>query len=556
MSAAAAARATDRTVYKKLFFEHNGVIHDLKEIIGPVGAKLVDILHKIDPSAKVEGSDPLYTRVYRRIKYLVRKGLFDLVKKERVDWKKTNDQRMQEIENSVQDIFTKAVQQPTPPSVSTGTTPTEAKDPISTVKVMETGFTVVPTGQLFYLFSQVQNSNHAKKSAKLLTAGWIDPIYRIPAKCSTERVSAIKTMMDVQGRALFQRDCTCPMCGGTAQQQPGKGFALCACGYSWRPPINPGLVRPLKDIQLTFGDWEGRILNQELFFDRGPGSKIVKLPCRTRFTDKGRKVHNIRTYDRAWNRANELYRRGVFVTLTTDPSLHKSLWHANRHLSRAFNRYMSLLVSRKKRHIEKRYDIDQEQKGEDVKRLKYISAYEFQENGLIHLHAVFFGIRYLASIDQISEDWQMCGQGRIVHAYGIRKEGDIWHWNKESPKDADGKSPVDYLRKYLEKALYVNESFGMYWAVNKRFCSMSRIFQTKECQGCRAVWGSALRICPDCGAPLRRMSQGFRFLGALEKGNSPTAEMMQRHRWPIAERSDHGCSVMDDSGNLTPGAMA
>lgn len=535
MSAAAAARATDRTVYKKLFFEHNGVIHDLKELIGPLGAKLADILHKIDPSAKVDGSDPLYTRIYRRIKYLVRKGLFELVRKERIDWQKTNDQRMQEIENSVQDIFAKAVQQDTPPIVSTETPSTEPKNEISTVKVRETAFTVVPTGQLFYLFSQVQNSNLAKKTAKLLTTGGIDPIYRIPAKCSTERVTAIKTLMDIQGRALFQRDCTCPMCGGTAQMQPGKGFALCACGYSWRPPINPELKKPLKDVQLTFGDWEGRVLNQELFFDRGPGTHIVKMPSRTRFTDKGRKVHNIKTYDRAWGRANQLFRRGVFVTLTTDPSLHKSLWHANRHLSRAFNRYMSLLVSRKKRHIEKRYDIDEEQAGGDVKRLKYIGAYEFQENGLIHLHAIFFGIRYLASIDQISEDWQMCGQGRIVHAYGIRKEGDIWHWNKEQPKDAEGRSPVDYLRKYLEKALYVDESFGMYWAVNKRFCSMSRIFQTKECQGCRAVWGSALRVCPDCGAPLRRVSQGFRFLGAMEKGSSPTAEMMNRHRWPIRE---------------------
>src|SRR5208337_5364250 len=121
MSAAAAARATNRTVYKKLFFEHNGVIHDLKDLISPAGAKLVDILRKIDPSAKVDGSDPLYTRFYRRIRYLVGKGLFTLVKKERIDWQKTNDQRMQEIENSVQEIFAKAVQKDTPPIVSTGT---------------------------------------------------------------------------------------------------------------------------------------------------------------------------------------------------------------------------------------------------------------------------------------------------------------------------------------------------------------------------------------------------------------------------------------------------
>lgn len=520
----------------KLFFEHNGQKYDLKNLIGPAGAKLVDILRKIDPSAKVDGSDPLYTRFYRRIKYLVKKGLFDLVKRERVDWQKTTDQREKEIENSVQDIFAKAIQQPTPPMVSSGTTPTEAKDPISTVKFFETAFTVVPTGELFYLFSQVQNSNHAPKGANDRQK-WYEKLYRIPAKCSTERVSAIKTLMDIQGRALFQRDCTCPLCGGTGQMQPGKGFALCSCGHSWRPPINPELKKPLKDVQITFGDWEDRILDKELFFDRGPGSHIVKLPCRTRFTDKGRKVHNIKTYDRAWVRANQLFQRGVFVTLTTDPSLHKSLWHANRHLSRAFNRYLSLLLARKKRNAKKGFDSNEEHDHIDngIGRLKYISAYEFQENGLIHLHLVFFGIRYLARIDDIAEDWNRCGQGRIVHAYGIRKEGDVWHWNKEQPKDAEGRSPVDYLRKYLEKALYVNESFGMYWAVNKRFCSMSRIFQTKECQGCRAVWGSALRVCPDCGGPLRRVSQGFRFLGALEKGSSPSAEMMQRHKWPMRE---------------------
>lgn len=542
---AAAIAARQKSLYKKLFFEHGGQTFNLKDLIGPFGAHLSDILHQIDPTAKIEGSDPVYTRVYRRIKYLARKGLFDLVRKERVDWDKTRECQEQEIQNRVQSIFAEEIakgSKDTPPMVSSGTTPTEAKDQISTVKVRETAITVVPTGNLFYLFSQAQNSNPVEKGANA-PLKWYEQLYRIPAKCSTERVTAIKTLMDVQGRAVFQRDCTCPMCQGTGKQEPGKGFAVCTkCGYSWRPPLNPGLTKPLRDVQLTFGEWEDRVQNQELFFDRGPGSHIVKMPCRTRFTDKGRKVHNIKTYDRAWGRANQLFRRGVFVTLTTDPSLHKSLWHANRHLSRAFNRYLSLLLARKKRNAKKGFDSEEENDKLDngIGRLKYISAYEFQENGLIHLHAVFFGIRYLAKIDDIAADWNRCGQGRIVHAYGIRREGDIWHWNKESPKDADGKSPVDYLRKYLEKALYVSESFGMYWAVNKRFCSMSRIFQTKECQGCRAVWGSGLRFCPECGAPLRRISQGYRFLGALEKGMSPPAEMMNRHRWPITNETGPG----------------
>ena len=174
--------------------------------------------------------------------------------------------------------------------------------------------------------------------------------------------------------------------------------------------------------------------------------------------------------------------------------------------------------------------------GEKIKRLKYIAAYEFQENGLIHLHVVFFGIRYLASIDQISKDWQRCGQGRIVHAYGIHRDGDRWLWNKEKPSDAEGKTPADYLRKYLEKALYVNENFGLYWAMNKRFCTMSRLFQSKECEGCRSVWSGFMKVCPACGARLIKYGKGYRYLGALDRGGTPSARMMSVHDWPMQER--------------------
>jgi hypothetical protein len=138
-------------------------------------------------------------------------------------------------------------------------------------------------------------------------------------------------------------------------------------------------------------------------------------------------------------------------------------------------------------------------------------------------------------MDQIAKDWNGCGQGRIAHAYGIRKNGDVWEWNREKPSDAGGKSPVDYLRKYLEKALYVSEHFPMYWAINKRFCSMSRLFQTKECDGCHRVWPSPFMTCPECGAPLKQISKGYRYLGALEKDSRPTALMMKKHDWLMPE---------------------
>jgi len=399
------------------------------------------------------------------------------------------------------------------------------------------GFYCVPTGQLFYLFSQVQNSNSTQKSAnKPNDPQWWDHIYNIPKRCSSERVSGVKILMGIKDKRLFRRDLTCPKCKDRGIYQPGQKSAKCpSCGAWWKPQLNQELKNELGDLQGKFTEWHENCLDKELLFDRGPGSEMIRIPCRTRFTDKGRKVHNIKTYDRGWNRANMLYKRAVFVTLTTDPALHKSLWHANRHLTRAFNRYMSLLTSRKKRYAEAHYDIDKDELGDETHRLKYIGAYEFQENGLIHLHVVFFGIRYLASFEQISRDWERCGQGRIVHAYGIHKDGDRWAWNKEKPGDAEGKAPEDYLRKYLEKALHLTESFGMYWAVNKRFSTMSRIFGTKECEGCRTVLSGFLKICPECGARLRKYPKGYRYLGSLLRDEMPTARMMRARIWGIPE---------------------
>jgi RNA polymerase subunit RPABC4/transcription elongation factor Spt4 len=535
---------------KKLILEHGGKFHNLPAMIGSSGKEISEILFEIDEKAKMTGSDPVYSKLYRRLKLLSKYHLFNLIRKEKVDWEATRKAREDEIRKSVRAIFSAAVERDTPPIISSVTLPREGKTEISTVKVTEKIIHVVPTGSLIYLFSQVQNSSATEKSAKKQTGKWWDRIYNIPARCGSDRVDAIRTLMDIQGRSWFQRDCTCPACGKIGKQIPGKKIAICECGWQWTPPIQPRLKRKLNYCQTTFGFWEEATLGKELFFDRGPGSDMVRLPCRTRFTDKGRKVKNIRTYDRAWSRANLLFSRGVFLTLTTDPSLHKSLWHANRHLTRAWNRYLTLLVTKKKKAKKAGYSTEKEEHDQldnGTGRLKYIAAYEFQENGLIHLHVCFFGIRYLASMDQIAKDWNGCGQGRIAHVYGIRRNGEVWEWNREKPADAAGKSPVDYLRKYLEKALYVSEHFPMYWAINKRFVSMSRMFQTKECEGCRSVWGSWLKVCPECGAPLKQISKGYRYLVVMVKDKpqkgynpfkgSPTVEMMNKHWSPMRETS-------------------
>lgn len=546
-----------RSLFNKLRFIHKGIEYNLKDLVGPKGRKLVDIIFNIDPDIRIDGSDPGYIKIYRRFRYLARMKLFKLEIRSDHEIQITFDDSNGNDSNTYQaaiyntsistgTIKDGEIKDQTTPFVSTGNAPGDMVDKKSENKYLKSGLYVVPTGELLYLFSQVQNSNNLLKSANKESGAWWKRTYNIPQKCSPDRINAIKYLMAIQNRNLFKRDLSCPMCKMNGQQIPGKKIAECKnCGMKWKPPINPELKKELNNVKYNFGEWEQAILEKDLYFDRGPGSQIVNMPCRTRFTDKGRKVHNIKTYDRAWNRANQIFKRGVFVTLTTDPSLHKSLWHANRHLTEAFNKYISKLYARKKKNRRKGYDSETEDHDlidDGLGRMRYIAAYEFQENGLIHLHLVFFGIRYLAKIDDISDDWMSCGQGRIVHAYGIRRDGDVWMWNKEKPTDTDGRSPVDYLRKYLEKALYVNESFSLYWAVNKRFCTMSRMFQTKECEGCRSVWGSGLRECPNCGGPLIRVSQGYRFLGSLVRDTGPTTAMMRINR---------GSSPFDSLGVIT-----
>jgi hypothetical protein len=61
-----------------------------------------------------------------------------------------------------------------------------------------------------------------------------------------------------------------------------------------------------------------------------------------------------------------------------------------------------------------------------------------------------------------------------------------------------------------------------------------------DCEGTRKkTWkhrespnhsSGATTECPDCGAPLKQISKGYRYLGTLEKDSGPTASMMDRNR--------------------------
>lgn len=302
------------------------------------------------------------------------------------------------------------------------------------VEYEKSGLYAVPTGKLVYLIEQVQNSNHGDQSAKHN----IPRMYRIPQKCRPERIEAIKTMLQINRHDLFVKDDPKnPQC-----------------------PIQPELRNLLREIELFFKDYKIEVGERRILLrHKDDPEKILKIPFLHRFNDPARKIRNLKTFESAWRKTVNRYKNAVFLTLTTDPAPGPTLWHRNRHMGKAWNRYQSLL--------KKRFG----------QRHKYICVNEFQKNGLIHCHVVIFGIRWLNWTNEIERDWDRCGQGKIAHVYGIKNNGNDWEWVREKPTDANGRSPGEYLKKYVKKGLFEEEGYSLYWAVNKRFFSMSRVFQ-------------------------------------------------------------------------------
>lgn len=182
----------------------------------------------------------------------------------------------------------------------------------------------------------------------------------------------------------------------------------------------------------------------------------LELPYKTRFNDDGRKVEQLNNYEEAWENASARHRRAIMITLTTDPKIQNSLWDANRKQGSNLNRLLSNLARR------------------FGGRPTYINVNEFQKNGRLHLHIVIFGQSYIMNMKNLSRLWHKYGQGEIVHFHKLKKDRHGWVWDGKKPKDSKGKAPMDYLKKYLKKGLYNEESNYQYWIYNTRYFSHSR----------------------------------------------------------------------------------
>ena len=205
----------------------------------------------------------------------------------------------------------------------------------------------------------------------------------------------------------------------------------------------------MKDKYLVFKRYQPK---------RKPSPGLV-IPLKVRFTDRSIIKKTLDKFDFACDLASTKYKSGVFLTLTTDPYLFNNIWDANRHFSKAWNKFLSYLT--------KRFGF----------RPKYIASYEYtKDTGLMHMHAIIFGVSWLADHSEITAEWQACGQGKINYEYVIHYNNDRWEWTKKEPANANYKSPTDYLKKYIKKALYDISDHDLFWLFNKRFLTCSRDF--------------------------------------------------------------------------------
>lgn len=202
------------------------------------------------------------------------------------------------------------------------------------------------------------------------------------------------------------------------------------------------------------------IILKNKFSSSGPESPhpdYLFLPYQTRFSNPEHHSKNLHIYNEIWNAATVKYKRAVHLVLTTDPKRFKNLWEANRHFSKAFNRFMSYLTKHFKH------------------RPKYFAAYEYTKSGLMHAHIIIFGIPYLLPHQVITHEWERCDQGSYNYIYSLINNNGDWVYARKQPKELKkGETARDYLQKYLKKGSEQPEKTFMYWVFNKRFFTYAR----------------------------------------------------------------------------------
>jgi hypothetical protein len=165
---------------------------------------------------------------------------------------------------------------------------------------------------------------------------------------------------------------------------------------------------------------------------RGQGSEYLLIPYSTRFNTVSR-AESIRDgFNSALATAAEDYSDAVVMTLTTDANRFSSLSAAMDGLTEAKGQLLSWLATD--------YQLGY--------RPENLTALEFTESGLPHVHLVLFGQSWALRQSALSAKWDDLGQGSIVDIRTARSRDGSGRWLLHND---DGSTVT--LRQYLGKAI-------------------------------------------------------------------------------------------------------
>ena len=165
----------------------------------------------------------------------------------------------------------------------------------------------------------------------------------------------------------------------------------------------------------------------------------------TRFNDPSRAAESRERFDAAWRKASERHSSAVMTTLTVDPSRHSSALEA----ADALTNTLQLLREWLSR------DVTGERAPRRVGRsLPYLSVLEWMDNGLPHLHVVWFGARSLCVSNDALSNYLREKTGRVVWFDSLtsRGEGGRWTWSNPRNRPSDATAATQ-PREYLSEAL-------------------------------------------------------------------------------------------------------
>lgn len=208
------------------------------------------------------------------------------------------------------------------------------------------------------------------------------------------------------------------------------------------------------EIDSLFKSYCSRVQQEKIILARAPDNDPVfaseiQIPYKTRFTSQQRQQENLNGFRAAFTKASRKHMKGVYLTLTAQPSASKTLWEANKELIQAWGKMDKFLI----RHIPERADL--------------ICVREFQQNGRLHFHILIFGINWLLHKSVIQYAWVKYGGGHILDIHTVRQDPSGWVWARSCPLEAAGSEPQTYLSRYLEKSMSPLHG-SLYWVMGVR----------------------------------------------------------------------------------------